>query len=95
MFTICNDSHFELHYYDENKWQPITLSDYEDIIQPFDWNRIEISARGDHFIFTVNNTEVFEMNDDRLDQGNLGIFIDIDRGNSAVIWFDNFGFQSR
>ena len=32
MFTICNDSHFEVHYYDKSKWQPITLSDYEDMI---------------------------------------------------------------
>jgi hypothetical protein len=95
IFTICNDSHFEVHYHHKNKWQPINLSDHEGVILPFDWNRIEISARGDHFIFTVNNTEVFEMNDDRLNEGNLGIFVDIGPGGSAVIWFDNFGFQSR
>ncbi len=94
-FTICNDSHFEVQYYDETKWHPINFSDYVSVIQSYDWNRMEISARGDHFIFTVNNTKVFEMTDDRLQGGELGIFIDIDEDNSAVIWFDNFGFQSR
>jgi hypothetical protein len=95
IFTICNDSHFEVQYYEANKWRPINFSEYESTIQPSDWNRMEISARGNFLVFTVNNTQVFEMTDDRLKDGNLGIFIDIDKGNSAVIWFDNFGFQSR
>lgn len=95
MFTICNDSHFEVQYYEESKWLPINLSEYERTIHPSGWNRIEISARGDHFTFIVNNTEIFEMTDDRLKDGSLGIFVDVDEGNSAVIWFDNFGFQSR
>ena len=94
-FTICNDSHFEIHYYGNKKWQVITKSKYEGAIRRRDWNRIEIHARGDHFIFIVNNAEIFEMTDDRLRDGGLGIFVNVENGNSAEIWFDNFGFQSR
>jgi hypothetical protein len=94
-FTICNDSHYEIQFYNENGWQVITYSEYINMIHRSDWNRLGISARGEHFEFTINNATVFEMTDDRLKQGSLGIFIDIDKDNSAEIWFDNFGYQSR
>jgi len=95
VFTICNNSHFKILYYGRDGWQTITYSEYERVIQSSDWNRIEISARKDHFTFTVNNKEVFEMTDDRLKTGSLGIFIEIEKENSTVIWFDNFGYQGR
>ncbi|HXD11419.1 MAG TPA: family 16 glycoside hydrolase [Anaerolineales bacterium] len=95
IFTICNDSHYEIQFYDASGWQVITYSDYENLIHLSEWNRIEISARGEHFEFFINNSTVFEMTDDRLEAGSLGIFIDLDKDNSAEIWFDNFGYQSR
>ena len=94
-FVICDDAHYEIQFYEKNKWHPITYSDYENSIQNSDWNRIEISARRDHFIFTINNTVVFEMNDERLKYGSLGIFNMLEQNGSAEIWFDNFGFQRR
>lgn len=95
VFTICNNSHFKALHYDRDGWQTITYSDYESRIRNSDWNRIEISARKDDFIFAINNEEVFEMTDDRLKTGSLGILVDIEKENSALIWFDNFGYQSR
>jgi len=95
IFTICNDSRFEVQYYGKDGWHPITVSGYISVINRSDWNRIEISARGNHFTFTINNTEVFEMTNDRLKRGSLGVFINITEGNPAEIWFDNFGYQSR
>ena len=95
VFSICNDSHFEVHYYGENGWQAITNSEYLATIQHSDWNRIEVNARSDHFTFTVNSIEIFEMTDDRQKEGSLGIYINTVENNSAIIWFDNFGYQSR
>ena len=95
VFNVCNDSRFKVLYYEGDSWQTITSSGYESSIKRSDWNRIEISTRKDHFLFTINNAKVFEMTDDRLKQGSLGIFIEIQKENSAVIWFDNFGYQSR
>jgi hypothetical protein len=94
-FIICDNSHFKVLHYDRNGWQTITYSEYETAIHNSDWNRIETSARVDHFTFTINNKQVFEMTDDRLKLGSLGIFVMIEKENSAVIWFDNFGYQSR
>lgn len=94
-FTICDDSRFEIYFYKENRFENIAFIEHESSIRPLDWNRIEIIARGDHFTFVINNKEVYEMTDNRLKEGGLGLFIDIDKENPAEIWFDNFGFQSR
>jgi hypothetical protein len=94
-FVICDNSHYEIQYYANNDWQTITYSEYEKTIHGSDWNRIEISARDDQFIFTINHINVFEMTDDRLKFGSLGIFIDLEQNGSANILFDNFGFRRR
>jgi len=94
-FTICDDSRFEIYFYKENRWENIAFIERENSIQPFDWNRIEVIARGDHFTFVINNKEVFKMTDNRLQEGGLGLLIDIDKENPAEIWFDNFGYQPR
>jgi len=94
-FTICNDSHYEIYYYQLNAWDRIEFSDYCNAIQGEDWNRIEVSARQDHYTFTINHVNVYETTDDRRKSGSLGLYIEVEYENSAVIWFDNFGFQSR
>jgi len=94
-FTICDDSRFEIYLYKDKRWQNITFVEYESSIRRSDWNRIEINAREDHFTFTINNKDVFEMNDNRLGKGSLGLIIDIDEDNATEIWFDNFGYQPR
>ena len=95
VFSICNDSHFEIYYYQTGKWDTITVSEYNDVIRPTEWNRVGVSARGKHFTFTINNIAVFEMSDGRRTSGSLGIYIQVAEDHSAVLWFDNFGFQSR
>lgn len=95
IFTICNDSSFKVEYHGENGWEYVSNWEDNDVIRRSDWNRIEISARGNDFIFTINNEVVYELLDDRLEEGGLAIIIDIRDKNPAVIWFDNFGYQSR
>ena len=95
VFFICNDSHYEIYYYQNEKWDTILVSKYQDVIRSGDWNRIGIGARGDHFTFTINNEEIFEMSDARRKSGSVGIYIQVAEDNSAILWFDNFGFQSR
>lgn len=94
-FYLCNDAHFEVHFYDRNGWSPVTHVNISDVFQPEDWNRIEIQARGDHFSFVINHVEFFEMTDDRLTQGDLCIYLYVAPNESAEVWFDNFGYQSR
>jgi hypothetical protein len=60
-----------------------------------EWNRLEISARGSHFIFRVNGKMFYEMDDDRQKIGGLALVVELNKKNPAQIVFDNFGFQSR
>ncbi len=95
VFFICKDSTFIIAYRGENGWEMISDRQFSGAILPVDWNRLEINARGDHFNFTINNVAVYEMTDDRQKEGALGIAIQVSDKNPAVIWFDNFGYQSR
>lgn len=95
VFSVCNDSHYEIYYYQTGEWDIISISEYNSVIQTRDWNRIGIGARGNHFTFNINNVVVFETSDDRRKSGSLGIYIQVAEDHSAVLWFDNFGFQSR
>jgi hypothetical protein len=95
VFRLCNDSHYAIHYYENEKWEAIQASTYHDAIRSKDWNRIGIGARNDHFTFTINNVMVFEVSDGRRKSGSLGIYVQIPDNEPTILWFDNFGFQSR
>jgi hypothetical protein len=94
IFSICADMTYKVQYYDSDGWGPITYN-HSDLILPEDWNRIEIHAKNDKFVFSINSIQVFEMTDERLEQGGLALFLEVPVGESAEVWFDNFGFQSR
>ena len=95
VFFICDDGYYEVEYFESDTWESIQPQKYSDAIRIRDWNRIEVSALGDHFTFTINNTRVFETVDDHHDRGGISLYIDAPEGTPSVIWFDNFGFQSR
>jgi hypothetical protein len=95
IFMICNNSTFEIQFHGDQGWENILNGKYSDMIQPSEWNRIEIEARDNHFTFMINNLTVHEFIDDRQVEGALEIIMEINDKNPAVIWFDNFGYQSR
>jgi hypothetical protein len=94
-FSVCNNSYFDVSYYEKGEWTAISDLIYSTSSLREDWNRLEIIARGNHFTFLINNEEVYEMTDDRLQRGGLALLIEVSEVDSATIWFDNFGFQAR
>lgn len=94
-FSVCNDSFFDVEYYQQGDWEPISDWTYSESIQVSEWNRLEVSARGSHFTFIINDEIVFEMTDDRLPQGGLGLLIEVSEERPVSIWFDNFGYEER
>lgn len=94
-FSVCNDSYFSVDYYDRNGWDIISDWMNSDAIQPNDWNRLEINARGSQFTFLINNEVVFEMTDARAPKGGLGLLLEVNEEKPVSIWFDNFGLQRR
>jgi hypothetical protein len=94
-FCVCHNSRFYVSYYKQGKWEMISDWEHSDSIRKLNWNRIEINARDDHFVFIINNEIVDEITDDRQPQGALALFIAANENKPATIQFDNFGFQSR
>lgn len=93
-YALCNDSHVEIYYYsNQDGWENIASIAYHSPLK--EWNRMEISARGSHFIFRINGETIYEMDDDRRKTGDIALAIELKKKISASILFDNFGFQSR
>lgn len=92
-FSVCNNSSFDVNYYKRGEWESIAQWIYSDAIQNNDWNRLAISARGNHFIFTINNQVVYEMTDDRLPVGGLALLIEVNEERPVSVLFDNLGFE--
>lgn len=95
VFFLCNDSTFDILYHDQGGWERISGRRFNEAILPSYWNRIEISARGGDFKFSINHEVVYELTDDRQAEGALGLLIQVCDTTPTVVWFDNFGFQSR
>ncbi len=93
-FVVCN-FYFYVDYYGQGKWQGISGIIRTRAIHNSDWNRLEISARGNQFTFLINHEVVYRMTDDRLPKGGLALFVDVIEKRPVTIWFDNFGVQLR
>jgi hypothetical protein len=57
-------------------------------------NRLAVSAQGSHFVFLINDQIVGEVDDSRLSSGLVGLLIQLDAQNEAVIEFDNFELRA-
>jgi hypothetical protein len=95
IFSVCNNSFFNVYYHKQDEWESISDRKYSDAIRSDDWNRLEITAQGNHFVFLINNIVVYEMTDDRKEYGRVGLYIEINETYPASILFDNFGLQRR
>ncbi|RPH63211.1 MAG: DUF1080 domain-containing protein [Chloroflexi bacterium] len=95
-FSVCENGYYQVSYYTEaDGWDQISDWQTSSAILSGEWNRLEVSARGAHFVFRINDQEVFAMDDSRQDKGFISLYVDFYEKNPAVVWFDNFGLQNR
>ncbi len=93
-FTLCNDSRMRISYRTEDdEWE--TMADAYCLSNSGDWNRVEVSARGSHFLFFINGNRVYEMDDKHQSAGQIALVIEVMEKTPARILFDNFGIQPR
>lgn len=93
ILIVCNNSNFSIYHYKQEEWDTLSKPRYTDVFHKDDWNRLEISARGDRFTFILNNETISELADDRQPMGSLALLIEINEDRPSTVWFDNFGFQ--
>lgn len=93
-YALCNDSWAKVSYHSENDgWiNRLRLPYFQ---YSSGWNRLEITARGKHFVFRINGTKIFEMDDEHPGVGKLGLAVELNEKVPAVVQFDNFGYQPR
>lgn len=93
IFRLCDNSNFSVWLLKDD-WIQLVHPTYDPVIHPWEWNRLAVSAREDHFIFQINGKTVATITDDRLQNGNIALYVEAEEG-PASIWFDNFGYQPR
>jgi hypothetical protein len=94
--SVCKNGQFVVGYFDANgNWDFLTDWVLSPAINKTDWNHIEVSARGDHFIFRINDFVVFETDDTHQLRGDVALFAESHGTTPMMVMFDNFGFQSK
>ncbi len=97
IYIVCDNGYFYVSYYDgeSNSWSDLIGWTKTDVVNAGNWNTIGISARGTHFVFTINDWHVAARDDNRLDEGEVRLATDVQSGDGGTIWFDNFALQSK
>ena len=69
-----------------------TLIDYDaPAVLPGQPNRLTVRAIGSDFVFEINDQVVWQLTDDSLDPGQIGLGVDaLSKGGKASVAFDNF-----
>ena len=96
-FHVCDTQKFVVGYYagtaDETKnfinWTQSSA------IYPGEWNTLGITARGDQFVLSINNTIVYEFTDSTSSSGYVYLMIRYYDQIPGTVLFDNFGLQPR
>ena len=96
-FTISDNGYYRFQYHDgdTNKWSDIVGWNRSNAILADEWNSLGVSARGIHFVLTINDQVVGEFIDGYLGRGSIALFICMDSGETGTIWFDNLDIQGR
>jgi hypothetical protein len=95
-FYVCESMQKVLAgYYSENDQREFLPWTFSDAIHPGDWNTLRVSARGDHFVLSINNVIVDEFTDTTSKSGHVVLMIQIFDPTPGTVLFDNFGLQPR
>jgi hypothetical protein len=96
IISVCENGHFKISYYDGDVlWETIQDWTQTSMINENDWNLLEVSGRGSNFTITINNQQVAQFSDIRLEEGFVSIFIDVYEESTGRIEFDFFALQPR
>jgi hypothetical protein len=96
ILSVCESGFFKISYYDGDiLWETIQDWTETSAINEDDWNLLEVSGRGSNFTVTINNQQVAQFSDNRLEEGLFSIFIDIYEVSTGRIEFDFFALQPR
>ncbi|MFC2026090.1 DUF5050 domain-containing protein [Chloroflexota bacterium] len=89
-FTIDGRQNYKLDIVKDGNWHPLIPINYSSYINADQPDRISILGQGDHFTFFVNDQFLAETINDEFASGRVCLVIDLLKGDTSVIDFDNF-----
>jgi predicted RNA-binding Zn-ribbon protein involved in translation (DUF1610 family) len=75
-FRITDSQSFAVSLQKEGQWSTLVDWTKTDAIKPNGVNQLEVLAQGSHFILTINGQVVRELDDDRFNNGLVGLAIE-------------------
>ena len=95
VFSISGDGYVRAAHYNDGSWD-ILGSDWmlsDAVHQGAATNVLELEARGATFTFSVNGTQVLQVEDAQLTKGDIGLYAGAFNEANVVIDFDNLEVQ--
>lgn len=95
MFEVCENGRYSIYMNENGTWDTLVDWTVARAIQYGQPNTLMVEGRGSHFVFSINDVVVNELDDNRLKKGNIGIAIEVSKGAvPAVFDFDNYTLYS-
>jgi hypothetical protein len=95
IFRVADDNTFAVSLVQGSEWTP--LIDWQTInaVMSGQPNQLEVYAEGPYFSFLINGQQVGTVEDSTLAAGYVGLALELDDGDAAVIQFDDFFIEAR
>jgi hypothetical protein len=95
LFSVCDTQAFNMKYLGADGWEVLAPRTFSDAIVVGQWNHLEVSARGDRFVLSVNNVVVFEFTHSKSSVGMVYLLLHAHGDIPGTIMFDNFSLQEK
>lgn len=95
LFSVCDTQEFNVKYLGREGWEVFASRTFSDAILPGQWNHFEVSARGDHFVLSINDAVVFEFTHAKSPVGMIYLLLHAHEDIPGTIMFDNFHLQEK
>lgn len=95
LFSVCDTQEFIVKYLGQDGWEILAPRTFSDAILAGQWNNLEVSARGDHFVLSINDVKVFEFTHSKSSVGMVYLLLHAHGDIPGTIMFDNFHLQEK
>lgn len=89
-FVVADDQLMNIALAKKGTWIEVLPWEYTNLVRPGQVNQVAVLAEGTRYRFFINGRFAYELDDDRLAAGKVGMLADVWGENEAEFAFDNF-----
>lgn len=95
LFELDGGGNYAFFIHHNGEWESLLDWQYSPEIKPGDENRLAVIARGNEFLFFINDIFINASRDDRLETGKAGLLIGLGGSEQQGSWeFDDFEIRT-